>query len=293
MARLILLQETKISDILAGQVESRLEASGVLAKDGIFYVIFDNLADIACIGSELSPGSNENRFIRQKRGRQSGFEDIAYDPWSYQYYVLIEALPRGDGVFMAKVQEYDQDLRYQSTLWLDFPLEQPNKGIEGLTCIHRDGKTHLLGLCEGNRCKAGAKSRKPGGGRVQVFCRGQKQWDRVGKIRLPTTLLFEDYSSIAADGNRLAVVSQANSALWVGHLAPSTWDIVDDGITYVFPRNADGKIIYCTVEGVSWMSPNRIVVVSDKAKSKQGKRCRKKDQSIHIFEIPAPIMTPP
>ena len=122
---------------------------------------------------------------------------------------------------------------------------------------------------------------------------GQKQWDRVGKIRLPTTLLFEDYSSIAADGNRLAVVSQANSALWVGHLAPSTWDIVDDGITYVFPRNADGQIIYCTIEGVSWMSPNRIVVVSDKAKSKQGKQCREKDQSIHIFEIPAPIMTPP
>jgi hypothetical protein len=28
-------------------------------------------------------------------------------------------------------------------------------------------------------------------------------------------------------------------------------------------------------------------VVSDKAESKQGKWCRDKDQSIHIFEIPA------
>jgi len=103
---------------------------------------------------------------------------------------------------------------------------------------------------------------------------------------LPRTLLFEDYSSIAADGDRLAVVSQVNSALWVGSLAPSSWDIVDEGITYTFPRNADGQVIYCNVEGVSWTDSNRIVVVSDKAKSKQEELGREKDQSIHIFEIP-------
>jgi hypothetical protein len=285
--QLLLLQETKISQILAGQVDPRLEASGVLAKDGVFYVIFDNLADIACLGSELSPGSSENRLIRQKHGHHCGFEDIAYDRWSNRYYVLIESLPRSDGLFMAKVQEYDENLRYLSEAWLDFRLRRPNKGLEGLACIRRDGKTHLLGLCEGNRCMAGAEGRKPGGGRIQVFCRGQKHWDRVGKIQLPRTLLFEDYSSIAADGDRLAVVSQVNSALWVGVLAPSSWDIVDDGITYAFPRNVHGQVIYCTIEGVSWITSNRIVVVSDKAKLKQSKRGRDKDQSIHIFEIPA------
>jgi hypothetical protein len=108
----------------------------------------------------------------------------------------------------------------------------------------------------------------------------------VGKIRLPRTLRFEDYSSIAADGDRLAVVSQVNSALWVGSLAPSSWDIVDEGITYTFPRTADGQVIYCNIEGVSWTDSNRIVVVSDKAKSKQEELGREKDQSIHIFEIP-------
>src|ERR1700756_96414 len=287
MEQLLLLQETKISEILGGRVDPRLEASGVLAKDGVFYVIFDNLADIACLGGQLSPESSENRLIRQKHGHHRGFEDIAYDRGSHRYYVLIESLPRRGGLFMAKVQEYDQNLRYQSDAWLDFTLQRPNKGLEGLTCIHRDGETHLLGLCEGNKCKAGAEGRKPGGGRIQVFCRGQKHWDRVGKMRLPRTLLFEDYSSIAADGDCLAVVSQANSALWVGTLAPSSWDFVDEGINYTFPRNAHGQVIYCTIEGVSWISSNRILVVSDKAKSKQGKRCREKDQSIHIFEIPA------
>jgi hypothetical protein len=285
--QLLLLQETKISEILGGQVDPRLEASGVLAKEGVFYVIFDNLADIACIGSQLSPESIENCFIRQKHGHHRGFEDIAYDPWSHRYYVLVESLPHSSGLFMAKVQEYDENLRYQSDAWLDFPLQRPNKGLEGLTCIRRDGQTHLLGLCEGNECKAGAEGRKPGGGRIQVFRRGQKNWDRVGKIRLPRSLLFEDYSSIAADGDCLAVVSQTNSAFWIGTLAPFRWDIVDDGITYTFPRNADGQVIYGNIEGVSWITSNRIVVVSDKAKSNQSGICREKDQSIHIFEIPA------
>ena len=287
MEQLLLVQEAKIFEILGEQVDSRLEASGVLAKDGVFYVIFDNLADIACLSSQLSPVAGENRLIRQKHGYHRGFEDIAYDPWSNRYYVLIESLPHDSGLFMAKVQEYDENLRYESDAWLDFPLQRPNKGLEGLTCIRRDGKTHLLGLCEGNRCKPGAAGRTPGGGRIQVFCRGQKHWDRVGKIRLPATLLFEDYSSIAADGDRLAVVSQVSSALWVGSLAALSWDIVDEGKTYAFPRNADGQVIYCTIEGVSWIGSDQIVVVSDKAKSTQGKRCREKDQSIHIFEIPA------
>jgi hypothetical protein len=286
MEQLLLLQETKISEILGGQVDPRLEASGVLAKDGFFYVIFDNLADIACLDERLLPESSENRLIRQKHGGHRGFEDIAYDPWSQRYYVLIESLPRLSGFFMAKVQEYDKNLRYQSDAWLDFTLQRPNKGLEGLTCIHRDGETLLLGLCEGNKCNAGAEGRKPGGGRFQVFRRGQKQGNRVGKNRLPRTLLFEDYSSIAADGDRLAVVSQVNSALWVGNLALSSWDIVDEGITYTFPLTADGQVIYCNIEGISWTESNRIVVVSDKAKSKQEELVREKDQSIHIFEIP-------
>lgn len=43
----------------------------------------------------------------------------------------------------------------------------------------------------------------------------------------------------------------------------------------------------CNIEGVCWLDCDRIVVVSDKCKSsKQPVRCRHKDQSIHIFNIP-------
>jgi hypothetical protein len=41
LQRLELLKEAKIFDILGGRLDPRLEASGVLANDGLFYVIFD------------------------------------------------------------------------------------------------------------------------------------------------------------------------------------------------------------------------------------------------------------
>jgi hypothetical protein len=284
--QLELLWEAKIRDVLGDQLDPRLEASGVLAKDGDFYIIFDDLPGIACVGAGLS-GAQRHRIIEQDRGHRRGFEDIAYDRRSDRFYVLIESLPRGPGCFMAKVQEYDGSFRYLSAAWLDFPLDRPNKGLEGLTCVHRNGRSYLLGLCEGNKCEGGAKGRIPGGGRIQVFHRGPRHWEHVARIRLPETLLFEDYSGISVDGDRIVVVSQVSSALWTGRLTPTSWDIADEGTTHAFPRNALDEIIYGTVEGVSWIAPDQVVVVSDKAKPEQDNRVRAKDQSIHIFRIPA------
>ena len=286
MQQLELVKEAKVFDILNGVLDPRLEASGVLANDGMFYVIFDNLPHIARVGAEISAADEANYIIWQDQGHRSGFEDIAYDPWNGRYYVLIESLPRGRSRYMAKVQEYDAEFGYTCQAWLDFPLDRPNKGIEGLTCVRRQGQTYLLGLCEGNRCRGGAEGRIPGGGRVHVFRRGPHQWERLGTIRLPETVLFEDYSGIAISGDRVAVISQVTSALWIGRLAPSGWEVADAGTTYLLPRNADGEIVYGTAEGVSWIAPDQVVMVSDKAKPEQPRRCRAKDQSIHIFRIP-------
>ena len=289
MQQLELVREAKVFDILAGRrLDSRLEASGVLAKDGLFYVIFDNLPHIALIDPELSAAAAANDVIKQKKGHRSGFEDIAYDAEHGRFYVLIESLARGHGTFMAKVQEYDAGFGYLGQAWLDFPLDRPNKGLEGLTCVHRDGQTYLLGLCEGNRCRGGQEGEIPGGGRVHVFQRGDRHWERAGKIRLPETVLFKDYSAIAVTGDRVAVISQMSSALWVGDLAPSGWEVTGAGTCYALPTDADGSVVYGTAEGVSWMAPDQVVVVSDKAKPDQDPRCQAKDQSIHIFRIPAP-----
>jgi hypothetical protein len=288
MPPLELLREAKIFDIFGGSLDPRLEASGVLAKDGLFYVIFDNLPHIARIAPELAATAPDNQLLRQEEGHHRGFEDIAHDPRSGHFFVLIESLRRGRGMYMAAVQEYDADLRYLGSAWLDFPLDRPNKGLEGLTCVHRDGQTYLLGLCEGNRCKGGAEGRVPGGGRIHVFRRGARHWDRVGRIRLPETLLFEDYSGLAVSGDRMAVISQVSSALWLGALAPDDWAVTGAGTTYALPRDPDGAIVYGTAEGVSWIAPDQLVMCSDKAKADQDPRCRAKDQSIHVFRIPGP-----
>jgi hypothetical protein len=289
MQELELVREAKVFDVLAGRLNPRLEASGVLARDGLFYVIFDNIPHIACIGPELSPAAVANHVIEQDRGHRQGFEDIAHDSRSGRFYVLIESLRRGRAKFMAAVQEYDVNFGYLGTAWLDFPLDRPNKGIEGLTCVHREGQTYLLGLCEGNRCQGGAAGRVPGGGRIHVFRRGRHQWERVGKIRLPETVLFVDYSGVTVDGDRIAVVSQVSSALWVGNIDISRWEITGAGTCYALPRDADGSILYGTAEGVSWTAPDQVVMVSDKVKPVQDRRCKAKDQSIHIFRIPGSV----
>ena len=288
MQQLELVKEAKISDILAGRLDPRLEASGVLAKDGLFYVIFDNLPHIARIGPELSRMAAANHVIKQEKGHRSGFEDITYDAIDGRFYVLVESLPHGHGRYMAQVQEYDASFGYLRSAWLEYPLDRPNKGLGGLTCVHRQGQTYLLGLCEGNKCKGGAEGRIPGGGRVHVFRQGQRHWERVGKIRLPKTVLFEDYSGITVTGDRIGVVSHASSALWLGDLSPSGWEVTGVGACYALPRDADGGIVYGTAEGVSWVTPSQVVVVSDKAKPEQDSRCGAKDQSIHIFRIPVP-----
>jgi hypothetical protein len=120
-----------------------------------------------------------------------------------------------------------------------------------------------------------------------VFERGRRHWDRVATIRLPATLPFEDFSSLAGAGDRLAVLSQASAALWVGRLHPSSWEVAGPGAVWSFPPDPEGRTVYCNAEGVSWLSPDTVVVVSDRAKRNgQDDHCRAKDQSIHVFVIP-------
>jgi len=104
--------------------------------------------------------------------------------------------------------------------------------------------------------------------------------------RLVTASAIVPGGAVLVDGDRIAVVSQVSSTLWVGNLASSGWQVTGAGASYALPRHADGGILYGTAEGVSWIAPDQVVMVSDKAKPEQDRRCRAKDQSIHIFRIP-------
>jgi hypothetical protein len=111
-------------------------------------------------------------------------------------------------------------------------------------------------------------------------------WVKAHTIKLPQTLLFEDYASLTLQGNRMAIVSQKNSALWIGQLHSNSWTISGHGDTYQFPRTPKGLKPYGNVEGACWIGKNKLVVVSDKAKKQQDSICKTKGRSIHIVEIP-------
>jgi hypothetical protein len=183
------------------------------------------------------------------------------------------------------VHEHGLDGTPLGHAFLDVALEMRNKGLEGLGCIVRDGELFLLGLCEGNRCKGGTAGRRPGGGRVHVLRRAALVWKREATIRLPKDLDFIDYASVAVRGDRIAVVSQSSSALWVGTLAKTGFVVEESGTVYTFPRDADHRVVYGTVEGVSWLADDRLVMVSDRAEGNIPAQA--KDRSLHVFRLPS------
>jgi hypothetical protein len=105
-------------------------------------------------------------------------------------------------------------------------------------------------------------------------------------MKLPKHVKFEDHSALAIRGKRIAVVSQQTARLWLGTYRAGDWTIVGPGRQYDFPRTKKGKRLYCTIEGISWLSARTFVMVSDLVNRGFPKRCDRKAQSIHVFRLP-------
>jgi hypothetical protein len=282
-----LVSESKIRDLMPrDQTTKRLEASGVLVRDGHYFVVFDDRAEIARISDDLRPNSANGLFGTARAGL--GYEGITYNAAKGRFYLLVESREQKHGGYRAEIVEYDDEFEYIKARPIDFTFESSNKGFEAVTHVRRDGKDYVLALCEGNKCKSGGKGRKPGGGRVQVFQKKKKRWAHYDTIALPESAPFVDYSAMSIDSGRVAVVSQVNSMLWVGRFDEADWMWHDAGQLYEFPRSDEGSIRYGNVEGVGWVTQRRIVTVSDRRKKKKqpDKTLSEKDQSIHIFDIP-------
>jgi hypothetical protein len=286
VATLKLVQESKIRDLLPndGSIK-RFEASGVLAKGTDYFVVFDNHTALARIANDLCL-NNSNALIGTAP-LKNGYEGIAYNAEKHRYYLLVESHRHDDDAHRAQIVEYSDAFEYIKCRSLDFVFKSCNKGFEALAHVRRNDQDYALALCEGNKCQSGRKGREPGNGRVQLFEKTKKLWAHIGTVKLPKSVAFVDYSGMSLDDDRVAVVSQENSMLWIGAFDKSTWDWRDEGQLYEFPRMSDGEIQYGNVEGVSWKKPNRVVVVSDRRKSDQPKHFADKDQSIHVFDIPS------
>lgn len=284
---LSLVQESKIHKLLKGYNKKDIfEASGVIVKGKHFYVVFDNLSQIAKLKPEFLKNSKKNKLLGDDNA-ESGFEGITYNPRKKRFYVVIEALAH-EGCYNAKLQTYSTDFQRQKSEWLGYNFQSLNKGFEGLAYVYSQKQDFLLGLCEGNECETGQIGETPGGGRIKVFKRtSKKKWKYVASIKLPESVQFVDYAGMSLKGNHLAVVSQASAQLWIGTLDTKAWQINGEGKLYQFPHNAEGEVIYCNIEGVAWLTDKQLVTVTDRRKKgEQAKCCGQKDQSIQIFELP-------
>jgi hypothetical protein len=283
---MVLVAERKLGDLISPPTPGGvLEASGVIIRGAHYYVIFDNVRRIARIHRSLEPGSKRHSWFGRKRDGE-GYEDIAFSRYTRRFYLLIEAEKHPDGTYKALIDECDESAQYKRRRWVDFAFEKRNTGFEGLCAVRWRGQNYLLALCEGNRCRSGRAGRKPGGGRLHVLQCSGTLWKPVARIKLPPTVTFEDYSAVALRGSRMAVLSQQSSRLWIGRLHFGSWAIAGKGKTYEFPRTRKGKIKYRTLEGICWLTDRSFVCVSDLSNRRDSKRCRKKDQSIHVFKLP-------
>ncbi len=274
---LLLLSETKLYEILRNcNSKSRLESSGVaVVNKNQCAIVFDNRNQIALVDLSIQPRS-DNKLI-DVLGLGAGFEDLTIDPRTGTIFLLIECLKDADGSQHGFIIEYDRTFRFLNASRLEHNFYHDNKGFEGVFHSYINGREYLFGLCE-----SGTKGPNGiGDCLIVAFERaGASGWVKAHELVLQGLSGFEDYSGMAILGDRLAVVSQASGALWVGNLDLSLRRAFN-GTTYRFPDPG-----YCNVEGVAWASNDRILVVSDRAKTKQKKRCKEKDQSIHLFQIP-------
>jgi hypothetical protein len=281
-----LLRERKLADLIdpprAGAV---LEASGVIAVRTHCFVALDNIQRVARIASHLRPDSDDHRWAARAR-QGEGYEAITHSRAQRRFYLMIEAQKHPDGTFKGVVEEFDDDWRFKGRRWVDVPLQKRNTGFEGLASVEWRGQHYLLALCEGNGCHDSHTKPKRGQGRIHVLERRGRTWRPVARIKLPKSVKFKDYAGMALRGDRLAVVSQESSRVWIGRLRRGRWAIGGRGRVYDLPRTKKGKKRYFTVEGISWLSPRTLVAVSDLRKKRHPKRSARTDQSIHVFRIP-------
>ncbi len=281
-----LIGEAKLFGLLPGcMATDTLAASGVTVAGEHFYVNFSDTPHLARIHSSLDPEHPDNRLFR-KMAPVQGYKDICYDHYGKRFLLLSSPMkdPEDDRM-RPKISELAADMVYLDQDWIDFSSEGKDRVFGGIGYLELSGQEYLFGLCRGNKCRGGRKGKKPGGGRIQVFQNEGSRWVRQGSIKLPKAVQFENYTGIAAKGNRIAVAGRANSALWIGEFKERGWGFVDDGQIYHFPKSSRGNDIYCNVGGLVWLDDKRIVIVSGLHKRRQNKRCEKKDQSIHIFSI--------
>lgn len=273
-----LVTEKKLSKLLPTKDVDHYEASGIVAWNGSLFVASDNLTQIASIDTSLNDGK-----LGPGEPIESQYEAITASD-DGRFFAMVETVSATDT--RAQVAELNADTAFVSSAFTDVTFEHLNKGFEGLAWLRVAGSEALLALCENNNCKDDDST--PGEGRVKLLNQVGGVWATQASLKVPEAAAFLNYSDLALRDNgdgtyAAAIISRKSSALWLGRLTTSPWALSGPSTFYVFPRTAEGMVQYCSVEGVTFLGPNVLAVVSDKSDGSQP--CSDKEESIHIFQM--------
>lgn len=318
--------------------QSTFEASDVTIVNDTVYSVCDNSWAISKFGRDLDPFSMANVQIgdtAQEGEFDSGYEAIF--EYGGLFYLVRESVDHGMvehtdrkrklkgkakkeyGDYHAIIEELslkDDTYTFVRDCRCEFAFEGTSKGFEGAVGFpDGSGNLYIVALCEGNHCSEDKQKRKDvGNGRVVLMRKKMNDpvkdkeyaclWETVKIVKIPNSASFLDYSAIDITSNgRVAVTSQEDSAVWLGHASgivngvidPDAFEFQDAKEDYddsssvlSFPKDGGCHTVYCNIEGIHFINDEMLMAVSDKMKSggRQDYRCQEKDQSIHAFVIP-------
>lgn len=253
----------------------------------------------------------------------SQFEAITYHLTHHKFITVQESVnePFADGKYRAVFMEVTIDNHPKPVWHLDracpseFTFADDSKGFEGALGMMGVGdRFFILGLCEGNHCGTGKVGKEKGNGRIVImeFDAGEGepntfehgilkhtstcQWKTVKIVDIPAVADFEDYSDVARRGTAIAITSQASSMLLLGQMTltedglldPETFAISEPEVRRFAPT-PDCQVQYCNVEAIDFINDRLLVGGSDAMKGggRQEYQCLEKDQSMHVFTLPA------
>ena len=284
------------------------EASDIARVHGKFWVVFDSSMSLGMLGdSHFKFRGSENVLVGEQE-QESQYEGIAYKPETDTFLLLHESWSEEPHSLELVSKPYIVEVKIHADMSgydilkrckVDFELSHENKGWEGLSYVlTKEGRGFILGLCEGNYCVGGSQGREKGNGRLIVAeersdDNGDCYWEPTKTLNIPESAFFQDYSGLAPSYHlgKLALVSQEDSAVWVGDFDFDAVEFPEDGEGRVFylPRDDHCNMVYCNAEGIQWIDDYRLVIVSDRAKKTQHYNCDKYDQSIHLFSLPVDV----
>jgi len=266
--------EYRLRDVLPAPDDGRFEASGVVAVGRWLWVVFDNTRRVARLPIALDARGTWFDLP----GSADGFEDIAYSTRTRSFLLLVESMRRG-GAYISAIDEYSSRWRFLRRRTIEGALLRKNKGYEGIACVKVGNAEFVLAVRE--RSKGPATH-------VDVLRPAEKSWRVARTIALPAIARFRDYSAVAVSRRRIAVLSQEDAKVWLSTLT-SDASAAEDGVVVDFPRSRKKhKRRYYTLEGLTWVSDDRIVVVSDRAKRSLPRRAFRRHESIAVFRLVNP-----